>query len=80
MGIAEEAGSSRRVRRWRMVSEKRGIAKLTLEPGASVALVARAHGVNANQLFKWRRALTARRNERNGGINLSPSSTGVCSL
>ena len=25
-------------------------------PGASVALVARAHGVNANQVFKWRRA------------------------
>ena len=28
-----------------------------MEPGASVALVARAHGVNANQVFKWRRAL-----------------------
>jgi transposase len=39
------------------VSEKRLIAELTFEPGASVALVARAHGVNANQLFKWRRAL-----------------------
>ena len=32
------------------------IVELTLEPGASVALVARAHGVNANQVFKWRRA------------------------
>ena len=31
--------------------------ELTLEPGASVALVARANGVNANQVFKWRRAL-----------------------
>jgi transposase len=40
------------------VSEKRRIAELTFEPGASVALVARAHGVNANQVFKWRRALT----------------------
>ena len=38
--------------------EKRRIAELTLEPGASVALVARACGVNANQVFKWRRALT----------------------
>lgn len=28
-----------------------------MEPGASVALVARAHGVNANQVFKCRRAL-----------------------
>jgi len=31
--------------------------QLTLEPGASVSEVARAHGVNANQVFKWRRAL-----------------------
>jgi transposase len=29
--------------------------QLTLKPGASVAEVARAHGVNANQVFKWRR-------------------------
>jgi transposase len=57
MGVAEEAGSVRPVRRWRTVSEKRRIAELTLEPGASVALVARANGVNANQVFKWRRAL-----------------------
>ena len=27
----------------------------TLAPGASVARVARAHGVNANQVFAWRR-------------------------
>jgi len=27
-----------------------------LESGASVALLARVHGVNANQVFKWRRA------------------------
>jgi transposase len=26
-----------------------------LQPGASVARVARTHGVNANQLFGWRR-------------------------
>ena len=26
-----------------------------MEPGASVAEVARARGVNANQVFKWRR-------------------------
>jgi len=56
MGVGEEAGRVRPVRRWRTVSEKRRIAEQTLEPGASVALVARAHGVNANQVFKWRRA------------------------
>jgi transposase len=26
-----------------------------MEPGASVAEIARAHGVNANQVFQWRR-------------------------
>ena len=57
MSVAEEAGTVRPVRRWRTLSEKRRIAELTLEPGASVSLVARAHGVNANQVFKWRRAL-----------------------
>ena len=37
MGVSEEAGSLRPVRRWRTVSEKRLIAELTFEPGASVA-------------------------------------------
>ena len=52
----QEVIPERRVRRWRSVSEKRQIVQLTLEPGASVAEVARAHGVNANQVFTWRRA------------------------
>jgi transposase len=43
-------------KRW-PVAEKRRIVELTLQPGASVALVARAQGVNANQVFAWRRAL-----------------------
>lgn len=42
-------------RRFRTVEEKRRIVEETLEPGASVARVARAHGVNANQVFHWRR-------------------------
>lgn len=46
----------RRVRRWRSVSKKRQIVQLTLKPGTSVAEVAQAHGVNANQVFKRRRA------------------------
>jgi transposase len=52
-----DAGSGRRVRRWRSVAEKRQIVQLTMEPGASVAEVSRAYGLNANQVFKWRRAL-----------------------
>lgn len=43
-----------RRRRWPL-AEKRRIVEETLERGASVAVVARRHAVNANQLFKWRR-------------------------
>jgi transposase len=42
-------------RRFRTVEEKRRIVEEALEPSTSVARVARAHGVNANQLFAWRR-------------------------
>jgi transposase len=42
-------------RRRRSLEEKRRIVEETLEPDASVARVARAHGVNANQVFHWRR-------------------------
>lgn len=41
-------------RRRHPVEEKRRVVEETLEPGASVARVARAHGVNANQVFAWR--------------------------
>ncbi len=37
------------------MAEKRRIVEETLQPGTSVAKVARAHGVNANQVFAWRR-------------------------
>ena len=57
MADEQEVGPGGRPRRFRTVSEKRQIAELTFVPGASVALVARAHDVNANQVFKWRRAL-----------------------
>ena len=36
---------------------KRQIVAETLEPGASVSIVARRHEVNADQLFKWRREM-----------------------
>ena len=42
-------------RRRRSVEERRRIVEETLEPGASVARVARRHGVNANQVFGWRK-------------------------
>jgi transposase len=34
---------------------KRQLVAETLEPGASVSVVARRHDLNANQLFSWRR-------------------------
>lgn len=34
---------------------KQAIVEQTLQSGASVARIAREHGINANQLFKWRR-------------------------
>ena len=42
-------------RRRRSALERRRVVEETLEPGASVARVALKHGVNANQVFQWRR-------------------------
>lgn len=42
-------------RRFRSKQERRQIVEETLKPGASVSQVARAHDVNANQVFTWRR-------------------------
>lgn len=44
-------------RRQYTVAEKRAIAEETLRPGASVAVVAQRHQINANLLFGWRRML-----------------------
>lgn len=49
--------SKLRVRR--SVAEKRRIVELTFQPGQSVARAAQAEGVNANQVFQWRRAYRA---------------------
>jgi transposase len=45
----------------RSIAEKRRIVEETLATGASVARVARANGVNANQVFHWRRLYQAGR-------------------
>jgi len=39
----------------RTVVERRSIVEETLQPGASIATVARRHEVNANLVFTWRR-------------------------
>lgn len=43
-----------RRRRW-PIGDKQRIVQETLEPGASVARTAQRYGVNANQVFKWRK-------------------------
>ncbi len=47
--------SPRRPRTYRSAELRRQIVEETLAPGASVSLVARAHNVNANLVFTWRR-------------------------
>jgi len=44
-------------RRW-SASEKVRMGEETFEPGMTVSLVARRHGVAPNQLFTWRRLVT----------------------
>jgi transposase len=58
-------------KRW-SVAEKRRIVELTLEPGASVAHVALAEGVNANQVFQWRRAFHSGDLQSGGSTALLP--------
>ena len=42
-------------RHFRSRQERRAIVEETLKPGASVSVVARAHDINANQVFGWRK-------------------------
>ncbi|MGN2392267.1 IS66-like element accessory protein TnpA [Pelomicrobium sp. G1] len=51
--IENEARLGRGPYRRRSLTEKRKIVELCLRPGASVAGVALAHGVNANLVRKW---------------------------
>jgi transposase len=46
--------SVQRRRRW-AAAEKVRMVEETFEPGMTVSLVARRHGVAPNQLFTWRR-------------------------
>lgn len=63
-------------RHHRSVEEKRRLVAESLIPGASVAEVARRHGVNANLLFVWRRleerGLLETRTRRGSGRRLVP--------
>jgi transposase len=49
-------------RRW-TVDDKARIVEETLEPGASVSVVARRHGLTPQQVFAWRREARQRSEE-----------------
>jgi transposase len=51
----EVVTSVQRRRHW-TPEQKLEIVKQTNEPGSSVSLVARQHGLTAAQLFQWRKA------------------------
>jgi transposase len=66
-------------RRRRSVQEKIAIVQQSFEPGMTVSLVARQHGVAASQLFLWRKqyqegSLTAVA----AGEQVVPAGAGIC--
>lgn len=62
----EMQGNQEPRRVFRSRALKRQIVEETLQPGASVSRVARRYGVNANQVFSWRRLY------QQGGLALRP--------
>ena len=65
----DDGTTERATRRIRTLEEKLEIVREASKPGASVAAVARKHGLNANLLFGWRRlhrrgALESRRHAK----------------
>src|SRR3981081_3573131 len=64
MEAAEPIVRRGRVRQFRTTEEKRLIVEETRRVGVSVSTVAQAHGVNANQVFYWRKLYEAGQLER----------------
>src|SRR5262249_55204393 len=64
--------SVQRLRRW-TAPEKVRMVEETFEPGMTVSLVARRHGVAPNQLFTWRR-LVAHLTAAGSGEEVVPAS------
>ena len=69
--VARDGAGERR--RTRSLDERKRIVVEALAPGASVAAVARRHGLNANLVFKWiRRSREGWRDRRREPANEKP--------
>jgi transposase len=68
-GVAAATLTNEGKRRNWTKDERRRIVEETLKAGASVSLVARAHDVNANQVFKWRKLY------REGRLEIRPAAS-----
>lgn len=73
-GVGAEVRSAKQRQR-RSIAEKQKIVEETLVPGVSVPAVARAHGINTNQLFGWRRLYKLGQLVERRSVSLSPSRT-----
>ena len=72
---ARDGGGERR--RTRSLDERKRIVEEALASGASVAAVARRHGLNANLIFKWiRRSREGWRERRRGPAKEKPGAAG----
>jgi transposase-like protein len=47
---------------------KRRVVEQTLQPGSSVSLIAREHGMNANVIFAWRKQFRDRMHRVDVGV------------
>lgn len=65
-----EGEPSRKVRRRYPPELKTELVEKATRPGASVAAIAREHGINANQLFKW---IAAARKRAAAGASRDPA-------
>ena len=74
VGLDVEGGARRKRRSW-SVAERQRIVGVALTPGASVAGVARANGVNANLVFKWIRRSREGWPDRRCGAGDAPAAT-----
>jgi transposase len=73
--ISQAIPQPRTKRRYRSAEERRRIVEETLVPGTSVAIVARGHGVNANQVFGWRKLYQSGLLGSSNAASVNPGST-----